>query len=389
MRYKYFISYFIIFIVIPSLAVANNMTWSNFSYEKDFYSSQEAIIIADRIVQTQRCSGGWGKIISPDKHVSLAVLIRDQFDANLYDQRNFYKFSHRSSTIDNNATHSHIRFLLRSAKVTRNKKYSLAALLGIKYLLSAQYPTGGWPQNFPNTSSYGGYVTFNDGAMVGVMIALREASSGEYDFIDASVRHDADQAFWRGIDFILKSQIIVDGEKTAWCAQHDPVNYAPVGGRTYELPSISGSESVGIVKLLMGISDPTLQVKDSIKSAVAWFEKTKIIGFDYLKIYDSKFNQSIILEYKEDPQSNSKKVRSFQGRGYDNILVPSKSAKPLWARFYDLENQRPFFVGWDGLKKYDVSKIDIERRTGYKWYGRWPESLLQSDWPKWKIKYFE
>ena len=40
----------------------------------------------------------------------------------------------------------------------------------------------------------------------------------------------------------------------------------------------------------------------------------------------------------------------------------------LWARFYELDTNRPFFCDRDGIKKYDVSQIGHERRTGYSWY---------------------
>jgi PelA/Pel-15E family pectate lyase len=185
----------------------------------------------------------------------------------------------------------------------------------------------------------------------------------------------------------LKYQIVVDGVRGGLVAQHDPITYQPVRGRTYELPSISGAESVGIVKLLMDVDNPTPEIKNAIISAISWFKKNKILGFDYIKNYDLKYNHPVTITYREDPQAKIENTRTFSGRGYDNFLVFNKNSNPLWARFYDLKSQKPFFVGWDGVKKYDISEIDIERRTGYMWYGRWAESLLDHDWPKWKRKY--
>ncbi|MGH7487938.1 MAG: pectate lyase, partial [bacterium] len=42
------------------------------------------------------------------------------------------------------------------------------------------------------------------------------------------------------LDVILKCQIVVDGHLTAWCAQHDEVDFRPRNARTYELASFSG-----------------------------------------------------------------------------------------------------------------------------------------------------
>ena len=63
------------------------------------------------------------------------------------------------------------------------------------------------------------------------------------------------------------------GDKlTAWCAQHDEKDYRPRPGRSYELVSISGGESVGIVRLLMSLERPGAEEIQAVESAVAWFE---------------------------------------------------------------------------------------------------------------------
>ncbi|HVF97585.1 MAG TPA: pectinesterase family protein, partial [Flavisolibacter sp.] len=58
----------------------------------------------------------------------------------------------------------------------------------------------------------------------------------------------------------------------------------------------------------------------------------------------------------------------------------------IWARFYDIETNKPFFTGRDGIKRWDVSHIESERRNGYAWYGTWPQKLLEKDYPVWLKK---
>ena len=77
---------------------------------------------------------------------------------------------------------------------------------------------------------------------------------------------------------ILKCQVVVDGRPTVWCAQHDEVTFEPRPARAYELVSLSGLESVGIVEYLMKIDDPSPEVKRAIEGAVAWFSDSKIEG---------------------------------------------------------------------------------------------------------------
>ena len=51
-----------------------------------------------------------------------------------------------------------------------------AARKALDFLLTMQYPTGGFPQVYPERpGTYSNYVTFNDDAMVRVMILLDQA----------------------------------------------------------------------------------------------------------------------------------------------------------------------------------------------------------------------
>ena len=52
----------------------------------------------------------------------------------------------------------------------------------------------------------------------------------------------------------------------------------PEMARKFELVSLSGSESVGIVRFLMRIENPSPAIIASVNAAVEWFEKVKITG---------------------------------------------------------------------------------------------------------------
>ena len=59
-------------------------------------------------------------------------------------------------------------------------------------------------------------------------------------------------------------------------------------------------------------------------------------------------------------QHNEKTLLPDSARAYE--------LSPLWARFYDLNTNKPIFVGSDGVPKSNFSEIELERRTGYLWY---------------------
>jgi pectate lyase len=253
-------------------------------------------------------------------------------------------------TFDNNATTGELRFLARAFDATSDEACRRAFLKGFDHLLEAQYPSGGWPQYHPPGKGYHRHITFNDGSMIRVLEFLRD--SQEFKILDARRKRRAAAAVGRGVECILKCQIILRGQPTVWCAQHDEITLAPVKARDYELPSLSGSESAGILRFLMSLEKPSPAVIRAVKGGAAWFEAARISGYRYGK------------------------------SGKDRVLGKDPSAPPLWARFYDLETGKPFFCDRDGIKKDSIDQIGAERRNGYAWYGNWGESVAR-DFARW------
>jgi pectate lyase len=257
-------------------------------------------------------------------------------------------------TFDNGATTDELRFLARAWLATADNPCKEAFLAGFDHILKAQYPNGGWPQYFPLSKQYHRHITFNDNTMVRLLELLREVATADgMKFVDPGRRRAAQAAFDRGIACILKCQIVVRGTPTVWCAQHDEVTLAPAAARSYELPSLSGSESAGILRLLMSLEKPSPEVIRAVKAGAAWFETAQLKGLKIVKVAG------------------------------DRKVVEDPTAPPLWARFYEIETNQPFFCGRDGVKKHHLSEIEAERRNGYAWYGTWGESVAKTyaKWP--------
>jgi PelA/Pel-15E family pectate lyase len=311
-----------------------------------WFAGDEAGRVAANILSYQADLGGWPKNID----TTATPFTGDRKEL--------------KPTFDNDATTDELRFLARVYTATKKERYRAAFEKGLDYILKAQYPSGGWPQFFPPPKSYHRHITFNDNAMVRVMEFLREVHGSDvYSFEDAGRRLAARQAFDRGVECILKCQIKVGDKLTAWCAQHDAKDYSPRPGRSYELVSLSGSESVGIVRLLMSLEKPSADVVKAVEGAVAWFESAKIPG--------------IRVEVRKDPKSPTSK---------DRVVVNDVSAPPMWARFSEIGTNRPIFSDRDGIAKHNLADIGYERRNGYAWLGHWPQRLLEKEYPAWKQK---
>jgi PelA/Pel-15E family pectate lyase len=337
-------------------AAQKSITWKDcLDQEPRWYGSKEAIRIADNLLLFQRDSGGW------PKDIEMAAVLTDDQKADLAIRKN-----RADSTIDNGATYTQMTYLARVFSAAKIARYKEAFIKGLDFLVEAQYENGGWPQFHPKPSGYRKHITFNDDAMIGVMNILRGICRREppYSFVDEARRIKAEKAIERGIECILKCQIVVDNRLTVWCAQHDEVTFEPAPARSYEKVSLSGSESANIVRFLMGIERPDRRVIESIRAAIAWFEKAKLTGIRQIEIKDASLP-----------------------KGVDRVIVtdpPAPSAKPLWARFYEMGSNRPIFCGRDGIIKYSLAEIEHERRIGYNWYTSAPAELLAKDYPAWE-----
>jgi len=316
--------------------------------DADWYSSTQAIAVADNVLGYQSNAGAWPKnwdLAVPATPGVIEVLNREG----------------KANTIDNDATTLPMVFLALVATATGKDEYAKAFMHGLDYLLAAQYENGGWPQFFPLRDGYYSHITFNDNAMMNVMFLLRDVAGGKepYAFVDDERAAQAASAVERGIDCILRTQIRLDGKLMGWAAQYDEVTLEAAWARSYEPPSLAGEETVPVVRFLLESEEPTSDQVAAIEGAVAWLKAVTIRGFRY---YSG-------LSSNGEP---------------DSWIVADQTAAPIWARFYEIGTNRPLFLGRDGNFRYSLDQIEQERRGGYAYYGEWANSLLNKDYPRWR-----
>ncbi len=349
----------ILFLSVLSLGVQAQNTyksWPDIIRKNDaaWFGTQEAKAIAENVLLYQRNIGGWPKNIQMQNALTEAE--KQKLTA--------LKTDEHEVTTDNGATSQEMLFMSKMYAQVKDERYKESFLKGLNYLLEAQYANGGWPQFFPLKKGYYTHITYNDNSMVNILIILKEISEEtNYYSIKPSkeIVEKTKKAFDKGIDCIIKTQYRQNGVLTAWCAQHDEVTLAPANARAFELASLSGFESAKIVLLLMSIEKPSPEIITAVKSAQAWFEKTKITNLE------------------------EKRVLNDAGKIIDKKMIPAVNATPIWARFMNLETNEPFFCDRDGIPKKSLDQIGSERRNGYSWYSDAPQEVLKK-YPDWAIK---
>jgi PelA/Pel-15E family pectate lyase len=316
----------------------------------EWYGSAESLRLAAAVMSYQTPSGGWSKAVDythgprqPGTHWT-----SQKGDA-----------WHYCGTFDNRSTTEQIRMLARVFTATGREDVGAAVRRGLEYLLAAQYPTGGWPQNYPVEHGYHEAITLNDGAMIHVLEILQPLARGDapFAFAEPDLRQRAEQALQRGIACALALQVRVNGRPTVWCAQHHPLSLEPVKARAKEPPSLSGAESAELVKFLMRSGPTTPEVVAAVEAALAWFESHRVTGL--------------------------RQIRT--GRGETHYVQDPGSTEVYWARFYDLQDEQPIFAGAvDGIVYRSFEAMAAKNPVAYAFFSTRPGDLLKKEAPRWR-----
>ena len=319
-------------------------------HDDAWHASDEALQLADTVISFQTPTGGWSKAVDYSKGPRTTGMHWTTQSGSGW---------HYCGTLDNRSTTEQIRFLARVHQQTQRTDCRDAAARGIHWLLKAQYPSGGWPQNYPVEPGYHEAITLNDNAMLHAMELMLHVSRGDapFRFCSETQRQAATKAFANALTCLQQAHINTKDGPAAWCAQHHPVTLQPVAARTKEPPSISGAESAEMLKFLMrdGPLDPA--TTHLIRQSLHWFDTHRITGLKKTK------NSAGKTDYLPDPDSQ----------------------EIYWARFYDLETCRPIFAGSQDAKIYDsFTEMARHNKVGYDYFTTRPKELLEKELPRWE-----
>lgn len=315
------------------------------------YFRQEATQRLAQVVQSyQTPTGGWSKAVDytagprqPGTHWT-----SQKGDA-----------WHYCGTIDNRTTTEQIKLLAGVTGATGDATTRAAAVRGLEYLLEAQYPNGGWPQNYPVESGYHEAITLNDNAMIHVLEVLLAAAQQRpllAPVVDAALAARCQAAVERGLACLDRMQVVQQGQRTVWCAQHHPLTLAPVRARAKEPPSLSGGESVEVVRFFMRQAPVTAESQAIVTAALKWFDTHRLTGL--------------------------RKVKTAEGK--TDYIDDASSTEVYWARFYDLNTGKPIFAGaQDGIEYATFREMAAKNKVAYDFMTTRPAELLTKDAERW------
>ncbi|HOX39510.1 MAG TPA: pectate lyase [Candidatus Brocadiia bacterium] len=220
----------------------------------------------------------------------------------------------QGGTFDDDTTQSALRFLMDLDKELDEEWLDRAIKDGLEFILKAQYPNGGWPQIFPLCGGYHDYYTFNDSAMNDCIDVMLMANTlyGDDRFL---------QSARKAGDFIILSQC--KPPQTGWAQQYD-MNIQPAWARTFEPPAVCSLNASTNIRTLVDLYLYTGESRylEPIPAAIDWLNRSSL-------------------------------------------------PNGVWARYYEIGTNRPFYCDRDRRIVYNVEELGEERRYGYSWHGEY------------------
>lgn len=316
---------------------------------ESYFASDDARKLAEVVITYQTPTGGWSKAVDYKMGPRKPGMHWTSQKGDPW---------HYSGTIDNRTTTEQLKLLAGVFSATKDDAARAAVMRGLEYLFEAQYPNGGWPQNYPVESGYHEAITLNDNAMIHVMEVLLMIAEKKdmFAFADDALSARARTAFEKGVACLAAAQVKVNGKLTVWCAQHDPLTLEPVHARAKEPPSLSGAESAEVIRFLMRKGPLTPQAKAMIEPALEWFEAFRITGL--------------------------RKMKDAQGK---TDYVPDSTSKEVyWARFYDVQTGKPMFAGaQDGIVYATFGEMAAKNKVAYDFFTTKPADLISKEKGRW------
>ncbi len=424
MRKTFFILMTIFCVIATAKADVQSKKWSEVATKMtdSWYGTDEAKAVAENVLLYQKNSGGWGKNIEMHKTLSET------------ERQSVIQAKSEKSCFDNTATTMEMRFLAKVYKHIGDDRYYNAFNKALNCIIKAQYAGGGWPQYYPLRGGYSDYITFNDDLMVNILKLMWDIYSAKNEFAsiadyDSNIKTRAKACYDKGLQCILDCQIEDNGEKSVWCAQHDPYTLDPAEGRPHEHPSYSGSEGAKVLDFLMTIENPSDEVKHSVISAAEWFMEHHLAD---KKVVDVKSGGNTVDRQIVDApgerlwgrfmqlagetgarvyaaminkkKSDRRNVYSADGKKYSyyssDHIQDSYDPKREYAFLYGIYDSNRqqlyhrFLYNYDDTAPvFDENNVQIEtslgadNRRSYQYVGNWPNKVVYTTYPKWKAKH--
>ena len=267
---------------------------------------------AHGLVRGQLQSGGWTYVIEFDPKQRRKFAFRDGGEPK----------GKNVTTLDDDTTQAALRFLMHADRALAFKDAAIHECVryALDSLLRAQYPNGAWPQGFdrfpdpqkfpvtkaaypeswsrtwPGSESYWQRYTLNDNALATTIETMFEVGrvygppAPANDLTDLAARCRA--AAEKAGDFLVLAQM--PEPQPAWAQQYD-FDMHPAWARKFEPPAVTGGESHGAMRTLLGLYRETGKRKylEPIPRALEYLRRSRLQDGRLARFYELRTNKPL------------------------------------------------------------------------------------------------
>lgn len=216
-----------------------------------------------------------------------------------------------NSTLDDGISQAALQLLIRADEAHRGKHAQIqeAVQVGLKALLAAQFPNGGFPQVWtgpvgtppvmqasygpvdgagPQVKDYWNYCTINDNVTGHVAETLISA----LEVYREAKYHDA---LLRLGDFLIRAQM--PEPQPGWAQQYNH-SLQPIAARRFEPAAMAGSESIKVIETLLRISRVTGDSRflKPVPAALTWLERSLLPDGQLARYYELRTNRPLYMQ---------------------------------------------------------------------------------------------
>ncbi len=273
-----------------------------------------ALEAAQALVRTQLESGGWQGLLEFDPTARQSWCYRIDKGKGRPDCEAIEGNNRKNTTSpDDNKSQSSLIFLLRLDEELRESSSEVrkAVIYGLNKFLEAQYPNGAWPHRldssligkltssawrarYPETWSriyvkpVGEVYSINDHLVRDIIRMFLLA----YDVYDEPAYLAASK---RGGDFLLSAQM--PEPQPGWAQMYNG-DLEPIWGRPFEPPSIASNETAGSIQALLELYDVTGETRylDGAALAIRWLEQSRMSEDNWARFYELESNKPLYVD---------------------------------------------------------------------------------------------
>ncbi len=295
--------------------------------------------IADYVISWQldyEGLGGWGKNF--DDRIYSRQWNGSEIKSHTYTHDNKVP----TSSIDNNATTSHIHYLAAVYGKYGGERYKKSIHKAMDMILHMQHEQGSWGEMYPE-QTYGPSRFENRGTILQMvhynnLSMYQKILNNTYPFNNdlfseedkAKIRKSYDKA----LDFVIKSQVKQDGVLTGWAGKYDEEIYQPRWARNFEPPSINAFDTAMILFHLISIPDKSDEITNAIYHGNMWMYNTVKLDMEY--------------------------------RSQEPPFFHTAPGMKMWNKFIDIQTNEGIYAAHSKILHH-ISELPVERLYGYGW----------------------